>query len=161
MTLSDNSLVKVKNNHKSRVKPLPSVLLSSLRLLSQPPSGPFPHTLLRLTTWSADNLSLTSCASVIEVKQTVKQDGNWAVVDSTSSTYQWLTYQKAFSRHFYLMVLWNIFIDSSFALEEVLVYRMWAVVGFKSKYESGLSLPYYMAVVACNIKCVSCGFETL
>lgn len=54
---------------------------------SQPPSGPFTHTPPYLIAWSADNLSLTSSASVIKVKQTVKQDGNSAAVDSTSSTY--------------------------------------------------------------------------
>ncbi len=67
---------------------------------------------------------------------------------------------NVFSQHFYLMVLCNIFIDSSFAPEDVLVYRVWAVVDFKFKYcfpfkdESGLSSSYETVAVACNIKCL-------
>lgn len=71
---------------------------------------------------------------------------------------------NGFSQHFYFMVRWNIFIDGSFAPEEVLVYKIWVVMAFKFKYcflftdESGLSSVHETAVVACNIKCVSCGF---
>lgn len=74
---------------------------------------------------------------------------------------------NAFSQHFYSMVHWHIFTDSSFALEEVLVYKTWTMMYFIINIVSFLNMSVVCllnspkVVVACKNKCVSCDFSNL
>lgn len=138
---------------KAKDKSQTTVLLSSLNFVcqsSQPPSGSIPkHTTLFDHMIGAQFVShfLYFC----ERSQTDSQTGRRG-----SRGWQY-NLPEAFYAHFYLMMVWNVFRDSSFAPEKLLVYMTWIWTWntFSSwKMREVCPLCMKQAVMALNIKLV-------